>query len=139
MSLIIFIPLIILVMYFLMIRPAQAQKRRQAEMTAGIGLGAEVRTIGGLLGTIVEADDQSVTIETTPGTKLKFVRAAIAGITSTDDVDDAESDETVTEDEASEDAVSEETAATEAVVDADETDASDSKDESTPELAADKS
>jgi preprotein translocase subunit YajC len=138
-SLIIFIPLIILVMYFLMIRPAQAQKRRQAEMTAGIGLGAEVRTIGGLLGTIVEADDQSVTIETTPGTKLKVVRAAIAGITSTDDVDDAESDETVTEDEASEDAVSEETAATEAVVDADETDASDSKDESTPELAADKS
>lgn len=145
MTLIILLPLIIVMMYFMMIRPAQAQKRRQAEMTAKIGPGAEVRTIGGLLGTIVEADDESVTIETTPGTRLKFVRAAIAGITSTDGVDDAEdvgdadgdadADETET---TAEDGSSEHAADADAAADSDKTDASESTDENTPELAADK-
>lgn len=133
MTLIYLLPLILILMYFMMIRPAQNQKRRQAEMTAKLGPGAEVRTIGGVLGTVVEADDESVTVETTPGTRLRFVRAAIAGVISGADEEaeeavpgvDADSDVDTT----AEDAVAETS---------DEADASESTDEGAPELAADK-
>ena len=54
---------------------AQAQAMQQALVQ-----GAEVRTIGGLVGTVAEMTDEYVVIETTPGVKLKFTKQAIAGV-----------------------------------------------------------
>lgn len=56
-------------------RQSQAQQLQSAMV-----LGAEVRTIGGMVGEVVEITDEHVTIETTPGTRLKFVKSAIAGV-----------------------------------------------------------
>jgi len=39
-----------------------------------------VRTIGGMVGEVVEVTDEHVVIETTPGTRLKFVKSAVAGV-----------------------------------------------------------
>jgi preprotein translocase subunit YajC len=69
---------------FLFMQRRSANKRRvQQEQTSNLVPGAEVRTIGGLLGTVTEVDDESVTVETTPGVQLRFIKSAIAGITST--------------------------------------------------------
>ena len=54
---------------------AQAQMMQQALVP-----GAEVRTIGGLVGTVIELTDEYVVIETTPGVKLRFTKQAIAGV-----------------------------------------------------------
>lgn len=54
---------------------AQAQAMQQALVP-----GAEVRTIGGLVGSVVEMTDEYVVIETTPGVKLRFTKQAIAGV-----------------------------------------------------------
>ena len=61
---------------------AQAQSMQQALVP-----GAEVRTIGGLVGSVAELTDEYVVIETTPGVKLKFTKQAIAGVVQPADPD----------------------------------------------------
>ena len=74
-------PLILLlgIMYFLLIRPQQRRVRAQRDLVASLQVGDEIVTAGGLLGRIVELDDEAATVETTPGVVLRFRRVAIAG------------------------------------------------------------
>lgn len=84
------LPLVILVgiMYFLLIRPQQRRVRAQKALVLSLEVGDEVVTMGGLLGRILSIDDETVTIETTPGTILRFRRGAIASRTGPDPVDE---------------------------------------------------
>ena len=82
MSIIVIYVAIAVVFLIFMQRRGANNRRRQQEQSTNLVVGAEVRTIGGLLGTVVEVDDDSVTIETTPGARLRFIKNAIAGITS---------------------------------------------------------
>jgi preprotein translocase subunit YajC len=62
---------------------SRGNKKRQAQaaqLQSALTLGAEVRTIGGLVGEVVEVTDEHVVVETTPGVRLKFVKSAIAGV-----------------------------------------------------------
>jgi preprotein translocase subunit YajC len=62
---------------------SRGNKKRQAQaaqLQAALVVGAEVRTIGGLVGEVIEVTDEYVTVETTPGVKLRFVKSAIAGV-----------------------------------------------------------
>jgi len=74
------LPLVFLlaVMYFLLIRPQQQRVRQQRAVVTSLEVGDDVVTIGGLLGHIVDIDDDEATIETTPGTRLRFRRTAIS-------------------------------------------------------------
>lgn len=74
------LPLILLVgvFYFLLIRPQQRRARAQRELAQSLDVGDEVITIGGIFGTIMAMDDESVTVEVSPGTNLRFVKSAIA-------------------------------------------------------------
>jgi preprotein translocase subunit YajC len=74
------LPLILLfgVMYFLMIRPQQRRRREAQQLQSTLSPGDEVVTIGGLYGTIVEADDETVTLEISPGVHARYARPAIA-------------------------------------------------------------
>ena len=82
-----FLPLVILVgvMYLVLIRPQQQRVKAQRALVSSLSVGDEVVTIGGMLGRIVTIDDDVATVETTPGTILRFRRTAIAGRTSADD------------------------------------------------------
>jgi preprotein translocase subunit YajC len=63
----------------------RGNKRRQsqaAQLQAALIVGAEVRTIGGLVGEVIEVTDEYVLVETTPGVKLRFVKSAVAGVVS---------------------------------------------------------
>ena len=70
------------VMYFVLIRPQQQRVKAQRALVTSLTVGDEVTTIGGLLGRIVTIDDETATVETTPGTILRFRRSAIAARTS---------------------------------------------------------
>ena len=62
---------------------SRSNKKRQAQASQlqnALTLGAEVRTIGGLVGEVVEVTDEHVVVETTPGVRLKFVKSAVAGV-----------------------------------------------------------
>lgn len=67
-------------MYLLFIRP-QSKRRREAEqMQRALGAGDKIVTIGGLYGTVVEADDEAVTLEISPGVTARYARQSIARV-----------------------------------------------------------
>ncbi|MEV0714610.1 preprotein translocase subunit YajC [Asanoa sp. NPDC050611] len=84
-----FLPLLMIVllfgvMYFMMIRPQQKRRREAQQMQSTLGPGAEVVTIGGLHGTVVETDAETVTLEAAPGVHLRYARPAVARVLKND-------------------------------------------------------
>lgn len=70
----------IALMYFVMIRPQKKRQREQQDMQNTVAPGARVMTIGGLYGTVVDADDETVTLEASDDNFLVFARQAIAKV-----------------------------------------------------------
>ncbi|CAM4233425.1 preprotein translocase subunit YajC [Lacicoccus alkaliphilus] len=69
---------IILVMYFLMIRPAQKKQREVQEMQESLQKGDDIITIGGVHGRVESFDQKHMYILTDDqGTVLKFERVAL--------------------------------------------------------------
>ncbi|MFY9729805.1 MAG: preprotein translocase subunit YajC [Candidatus Acidiferrales bacterium] len=77
-----FLPLILImvIFYFLMIMPAQRRQKKVAEMLRNLKTGDKVLTNGGIYGTIVGLDDDSVQLRIAEQVKIKVSRAAIAGL-----------------------------------------------------------
>jgi preprotein translocase subunit YajC len=73
--------LIALVFYFLLFMPMQKQKKKQAEMLKNLKSGDVVVTSGGITGTIVSVEEDTVVLRVKPDNlKLQFSRAAVNGI-----------------------------------------------------------
>ncbi|MGO9455488.1 MAG: preprotein translocase subunit YajC [Acidimicrobiales bacterium] len=74
--------------YFLFLRPQQQKARKQKALQSDIGVGDEVLTVGGIVGTVLSIDSERVTILTgmdrdgssggEPPTRMVLVRNAIA-------------------------------------------------------------
>ncbi len=77
-----FLPLILImvIFYFLMIMPAQRRQKKVAEMLRNLKTGDKVLTNGGIYGTIVGLEDDSVQLRVAEQVKIKVSRAAIAGL-----------------------------------------------------------
>ncbi|MCL2181580.1 MAG: preprotein translocase subunit YajC [Treponema sp.] len=79
-----FIPFIavILIFYFLIIRP-QSKKRKETEkMISALKKGDRVVTIGGLYGTIQSVKETTVIMKVDDNVKLEFLRSAISSVIS---------------------------------------------------------
>lgn len=87
-------------MIFMTTRGRKRQAGQQQMMQQALVLGAEVRTIGGLVGTVTELTDEYVVVETTPGVKLKFTKQAIAGVVPPEEAPAYGTDLTQAEEEA---------------------------------------
>jgi preprotein translocase subunit YajC len=76
---------------------AKKQQQQKLSFRDSLAPGQEVQTIGGLVGTVTHIEGDLITIATTPGTELRFVRAAIAKLVepteAVDDFDDEDTDE----------------------------------------------
>lgn len=94
----------IALMYFVMIRPQKKRQKEQQTMQSNVAPGARVMTIGGLYGTVVDSDDETVTLEASDDNFLVFARQAIAKVVTpaeTPEADDESTEaETITEEEA---------------------------------------
>lgn len=64
--------------WYLIIRPQQQRVRQQQATIAALQVGDRVITAGGIYGTLVEVDDETVRIEVAPDTVLTLARPAIA-------------------------------------------------------------
>ena len=70
-------------MVLLMIIPQRRQKKKAAEMMAQLAVGSIVTTIGGIVGEVIQLDDQHIWIETGVGdnkSTMQFLRQAIHSI-----------------------------------------------------------
>ena len=70
---------LILIFYFLLIRPQQQKQKKQAELLNSIQKGDKVVTIGGIHGTVTQVDDEAVLLEVDKNTKIRLSKSAIAG------------------------------------------------------------
>ncbi|MGH2750328.1 MAG: preprotein translocase subunit YajC [Actinomycetota bacterium] len=73
-----FIGLLIGVFYFMLIRPQKKRAEQHRNLIASVDVGDEVVTIGGLHGRVIRVGEDDFEIEAAPGTKLRFVKSAIA-------------------------------------------------------------
>ena len=71
---------IILIFYFLIIRP-QSKKRKETEkMLSALKKGDRIVTIGGIHGTVQSVKDTTVIIKVDDNVKLEFLRSAVSSV-----------------------------------------------------------
>ncbi len=70
--------LIIVALYFIMLRPQKKKEKAVQEMRNNLQVGDEIVTIGGVVGIVVSVKDDTVVIETgSDRSKIRFQRWAI--------------------------------------------------------------
>lgn len=73
-----FVPLL-LIMYFFMIRPQQRRQKEHEAMLKALQSGDRVVTTGGIVGTVLKADDTTVRLKIAPSVEVTVMRSYVAG------------------------------------------------------------
>ncbi|MBR5120845.1 MAG: preprotein translocase subunit YajC [Clostridia bacterium] len=72
---------LLLVMYFVMIRPQKKQEKEQNDMRNNLAVGDEITTIGGIIGKIVSIKEETCVIETShERTKIRILKSAVSRV-----------------------------------------------------------
>lgn len=85
-SLLGFLPILLIfgIFYFLLFLPMQRQRKQTAKMLAGLETGDNVVTSGGIVGTIVAVDSETVVLRVKPDNiKIQITRSAVSSMAST--------------------------------------------------------
>ena len=72
--------LIIVIFYFLVLRPQNKRQKEAKAMLESLRKGDRVATIGGMRGLVVSVKDQVVVLKVDENTKIEFNKSAIASI-----------------------------------------------------------
>ena len=90
-SILSFLPMIALfvIFYFLLIRPQQKRQKQHKIMLSSMEKGDEVVTMGGLLGKIVDLNDNFMTLEIAKGTHVKVQRTLVQSMMPKGTIKDA--------------------------------------------------
>ena len=72
--------LIFLIMYFLLIRPQQKKQKQHMEMLSQIEKNDKIVTNGGIVGSVVEAQEERLKLEIASGVVIEVVRSAISQV-----------------------------------------------------------
>jgi len=84
-SLLGFLPIILIfaIFYFLLFMPMQRQRKQQQKMLADLQNGVTVVTSGGLVGTIVSIDDDTLVLRVKPDNiKIQVARSSVSSLLS---------------------------------------------------------
>lgn len=90
------LPIVMIVgLYFLMIRPQRNRQRQQQAMLASLREGDEVMISGGIFGTLTEIDEDggTVRVEIAPGTTVRLLRQGVIQRLSGDGPDEEGADD----------------------------------------------
>ena len=71
---------IILIFYFLIIRPQKKRDKEAKDMIAAIKKGDKIVTIGGIRGTVAVVKDSTVIIKVDDNTRIEFNKNAISAV-----------------------------------------------------------
>lgn len=77
-----FIPLILifLIFYFLLIRPQQKKQKEHKILLDSIKRGDEILSSGGIVGKVLKADNEKLTVEISKGVNVTIIRATVADV-----------------------------------------------------------
>lgn len=68
---------VILIMYFMMIRPQQKRQKEHQNMLNSLGKGDKVLTSSGMHGTIVETDEKTFVLQIADNVRVRFEKSAV--------------------------------------------------------------
>lgn len=74
----IFLGFLVVIFYFMLIRPQKRRVEQHRRLISSIGVGDEIVTIGGIYGIVGRLGDEDVELEISPGTTIRVVKSAIA-------------------------------------------------------------
>jgi preprotein translocase subunit YajC len=80
-----FLPILLIfgIFYFLLFLPMQRQRKQTAKMLAGLQTGDNVVTSGGIVGTIVSLESDTVVLRVKPDNiKIQVARSAVSSMAS---------------------------------------------------------
>ena len=85
-----FVPMILIMVmfYFILIRPQRKAQKAQEEMRKNVRVGDKVVTIGGIHGMVSGGTEKTVSVKVADGLSLKFDRAAVASVESKSKADE---------------------------------------------------
>ena len=72
--------LIFVLFYFLIMRPQRKKQSQRQQMLEGLKRGDPVLTTGGIVGKIINAEGDNLTVEIAKGINVKMVRDGITGV-----------------------------------------------------------
>jgi len=76
--------LLVVLFYFLILRPQQVQKKNLKEIQSNLTKGDEVTTIGGIIGILVDFDKKTITLQTAESSNIKLEHEGIKSIKKED-------------------------------------------------------
>lgn len=85
--------LVILVFYFLMIRPQNKKQKEAQKMLDNLKKGDKVVTIGGIRGNVISVKEQTVVVKVDENVKIEFSKSAIASVLESKERDEKEEQE----------------------------------------------
>jgi preprotein translocase subunit YajC len=93
-----FLGFMLVIFYFMLVRPRQRQVAQQRSLIDSLQAGDEVVLGSGIYGTVQRIGDEDVDIEVSPGTTVKVLKAAVYRKVTpdTESVDEEESEESGT-------------------------------------------
>jgi preprotein translocase subunit YajC len=71
--------LMVLMFYFLLIRPQQRNKKQRASMMESLNVGDEIYTAGGILGTITRIKEQTIWLRISDKCEIELLKTSIGG------------------------------------------------------------
>lgn len=69
-----------LVMYFVMIRPENKRRQEAEDMLKSLRKGTKVRTTGGILGEIISIDEREAVLQVADKVRINVLRGNIVGV-----------------------------------------------------------
>ena len=81
-TLVSFVPILamVLIFYFLVIAPANKQRKKTQEMLSALKKGDRVVTSGGIYGTVQSVEPETVYLKIADNVRVKVARSAISGL-----------------------------------------------------------
>ena len=80
----IFILVLLVGMWFLLIRPQRRRQMESQRLLQSLSVGKEIVTAGGLYGTITALEDDEARVRIAEGVEVRIAKRAIAGVLSDD-------------------------------------------------------
>jgi len=84
----VFILVLLVLMWFMLIRPQRRRQQEAQRMINSLRVGKEIVTAGGLYGTVTALEDDEVRVEIADGIEVRIAKRAVAGVVSEDEEPD---------------------------------------------------
>jgi preprotein translocase subunit YajC len=85
MSGLILLALLLVLFWFVLVRPQRSRAREQQQLIQELEPGDEIVSTGGLYGTITEIEGEVLHVEIADGLRVRMARGAVAGIVEKDE------------------------------------------------------